>query len=204
VQDTNGALEAAMYIDLVLEEVIAVRLYTGPAFIPINRFLREVAKLSPSWRRNIAQNPTCTYAATVNWLISAIRKLSILTPVRKVFRGVKSKLPPTFQNRDEVGMVSVVDFGFMSTSLDEDVAISYMSAIKPNVLWEISCMNQGDCYHNGADVSFLSQYPHEKEILFPPLTMLVACNQYEDPHIENGCTSDGKVYEKVHVIPYYV
>ena len=41
------------------------------------------------------------------------------------------------------------------------------------VLWEIRCSEEtSDGFHCGADVSLLSQFPTEKEMLFPPLTML--------------------------------
>ena len=42
-----------------------------------------------------------------------------------------------------------------------------------NVLWEIRCGQEtAEGFHSGADVSLLSQYPSEQEMLFPPLTML--------------------------------
>ena len=41
------------------------------------------------------------------------------------------------------------------------------------VLWEIRCSEEtSDGFHCGADVSLLSQFPTEKEMLFPPLTYL--------------------------------
>eukprot|EP01052_Picozoa_sp_SAG31_P005326 SAG31_NODE_232_length_19710_cov_17.109581_4_plen_119_part_00 len=44
---------------------------------------------------------------------------------------------------------------------------------KPNVLWEIrSSPPTEDGYHSGADLTLLSQYPAEQEVLFPPLTLL--------------------------------
>ena len=59
-----------------------------------------------------------------------------------------------------------VQFGFMSTSFDKNVCISYMDQHGPNILWELMPTHETDeGFHIGADVSFLSQYPGEKEIL---------------------------------------
>ena len=46
-----GAAMAALEVtdaaaEKALAEVLAIRLYTGPAYVPINAFLREVAKVS--------------------------------------------------------------------------------------------------------------------------------------------------------------
>jgi hypothetical protein len=48
----------------------------------------------------------------------------------------------------------------------------------PNVLWKLHTQSESDAgYHRGADVSMLSQFEKEKEILFPPATMLVVQQQ---------------------------
>ena len=53
------------------------------------------------------------------------------------------------------------------------VSTHYIAKDKPNVLWEMHCSAETtEGLHSGADVSLLSQYPREKEMLFPPLTML--------------------------------
>ena len=38
---------------LTLEEVVAIRLYSGPAYAPINAFLRQVAKLDGVFLENV-------------------------------------------------------------------------------------------------------------------------------------------------------
>ena len=56
--------------------------------------------------------------------------------------------------------------GFMSTTVDRGVAAAYASAPgKPGLVFELS---QG-MVDRGADISFLSYYPHEREVLFAPL-----------------------------------
>ena len=64
---------------LSLEEVLAVRLYSGPAFQPINAFLREIGKLTGEFRRHMARHPELTFAATTRHLCRAIRKLADVT-----------------------------------------------------------------------------------------------------------------------------
>jgi hypothetical protein len=53
-----------------------------------------------------------------------------------------------------------------------------MSKVDKNVLWEIRCSEEtSEGFHCGADVSLLSQFPKEKEMLFPPPTMLKVLRQ---------------------------
>ena len=70
-------------------------------------------------------------------------------------------------------MVAGVDMGFMSTSRSCDTPIQYMTHRHSNVLWELSPRPPTDsAFHCGADISMLSQYQQEDEVLFPPCTML--------------------------------
>ena len=190
---------------LTLNEVLAVRLYSGPAFQPINEFLREIGKLSGEFRLQMARHRELTFAATTRHLCSAIRKLADVTRggeatapaaaspggasgwqrVRDnltaaiggrsitLYRGVRGELPPAFWDRDEAGMISAVDSGFMSTSKNRNTPIQYMQG-ELNVLWTLAATEPSDdAYHRGADISMLSQYAHEDEVLYPPCTMMI-------------------------------
>jgi hypothetical protein len=68
---------------LTRNEVIALRLYTGPGFQPINGFLRQAATLkagqTPNLRQEVLMNPLLTFSATIGHLIAGIRKLSYAT-----------------------------------------------------------------------------------------------------------------------------
>ena len=196
--------------------MLAIRLYTGPAYQPLNLFLREVSKLGADWRRRLARSHQFSYAATVKHLSDGLRKLArVSTEVRAgvvvaaracdvhrsgcccwyaavvfvrvmmpdvacvlqvamVYRGVRGELPEAFWLRDAFGMVTATDFGFMSTSFDRAVSKGFLgSGGGVCVLWEIECgAETDDGFHSAADVSLLSQFPGEKEMLFPPLTML--------------------------------
>jgi len=56
-----------------------VRLYSGPAFQPINAFLREIGKLTGEFRHHMARHRELTFAATTRHLCRAIRKLADVT-----------------------------------------------------------------------------------------------------------------------------
>lgn len=58
------------------EETLAVRLYSGPAFQPINVFLRQIASLTGKHRAAILRHADLTFSATVSHVCSAIRKLA--------------------------------------------------------------------------------------------------------------------------------
>jgi len=74
-------------------------------------------------------------------------------------------LPKTFMEKNKQGVRGGVEYGFMSTTVDKDVATSYAQGGVSTVM----CMAMG-MVDRGAYLSPFSQYPHEKEICFPPLT----------------------------------
>jgi len=155
-----------------------VRLYTGPGYQLINAFLRSITNLTGEYRREMMQHPRLTLAATVTHVIAAIRKLAAVSSEAEshavLWRGVRGQLPRGFWTPDEQGMVCAVDMAFMSTSRRRQTPIDYMgSEGADNVLWVLKQSREtDDGYHSGADISMLSQFEAEKEILFPPATML--------------------------------
>ena len=59
----------------------------------------------------------------------------------------------------------------MSTSKNRQTPVDYMGPGK-NVLWRLHAEPPSDnAFHRGADISLLSQFVGEKEVLFPPCTM---------------------------------
>mmetsp|Transcript_32106 Transcript_32106/g.64045 ORF Transcript_32106/g.64045 Transcript_32106/m.64045 type:complete len:226 (-) Transcript_32106:87-764(-) len=162
---------------LTMEEVLAVRLYSGPAYQVINGFLRQVSSLHGSIREHISQHVDVTFTATVRHLCCAIRKLGAITPLDEVqstlYRGVRGQLDPSFWTRtDSMGMLCAVDMAFMSTSKNQETPIDYM-APGDNVLWRLHASASSDSgFHRGADIALFSQFTGEDEILFPPMTML--------------------------------
>jgi len=78
------------------------------------------------------------------------------------------KLPEGFLNPDDYVEHLVrggVEFGFMSATSDREVAVKYAGECKPSMLFEIE---QGMA-DRAAALKWLSQYPHENELCFPPL-----------------------------------
>ena len=177
-------------MDLSLEEVLALRLYSGPGFQPINEFLRQLAALKGTYREEVSRSPVSSFGATVRNICTGIRKLANISSPDEarcvLYRGVRGELPKGVWIPDESGLVCVVDTAFMSTSRNRDTPIRYMAADGiPNVLWELKAGPESDsAYHIGADISFLSQFAHEDEILFPPCTMMVVQRQSASATLE--------------------
>jgi hypothetical protein len=163
---------------LTREEVLAIRLYSGPCYGPINTFLRQVAACTGKHRHALATHPLYSFAATCRHLTSAVRKLAAVATAEEstapLWRGVRGELKSSFWAKDEQGLVCAVDTAFMSTSRRRDTPIEYMDSLGPNVLWELHPRIESDtAYHYGADISMLSQFAAEAEVVFPPCTMLV-------------------------------
>jgi len=110
------------------------------------------------------------YTTTLHAINSAIVKLSKLTKASTVYRGVHDVvLPDQFWTPNMYGVRGGIDSGFLSTTLVRKEAMQYAADGKTaHLLFEI----QQGMIDRGADISFLSQYPFEKEILFNPLTGL--------------------------------
>ena len=164
-----GTALPAEHAFLTLDEVIAIRLYTGPAYQPINGFLRAIANLDGTFREAMAAEAGLTFCATVSHICGAIRKLAAIATASEaqcpLYRGVRGKLPPKVWLPDDAGLVCVTDTAFMSTSLVKSTPIAYMDAQEENVLWEIHAAEQDDIgYHRGADVAILSQFSAEREV----------------------------------------
>jgi hypothetical protein len=160
-------------------ELAAARLYTGPMYSKYNVALRATA--GGEFERGRFQE-LCHgngYVASLHAINSALLKLSRLTEVSRVlYRGCSDGvLPRTFWEADADGFRGGVELGIMSTTFDKKVALQYARACghvsqeqcsARSTIIEIS---QG-LADRGADLSWLSQYPDEKEVAFPPCTGL--------------------------------
>ena len=171
VETKNKLLAAAKEPTLLRVESIGARLYTGPMFVKYNAVLRGLGSPIAFLRKGFED--LClgnVYTTTLHVINSSIVKLSKLTHVTKVYRGVSGGvLPEAFWVPNDFGVCGGVESAFMSATTDPSVALTYASNPgKAGVVFEIA---QG-MVDRGADMAWVSQYPHEAEITFAPLTGL--------------------------------
>ena len=134
------------------------------AEISIHRFKKYNAVMRMT-EQELEDDSLNKYPTTIHVIQSLLRKLSrVSQPPKnsKVYRGLsRCKLPEEFFVPDEQGCKGGVEYGFLSTSADIEVALTYAGIQKnrPNpIIFELDIGKTS----MGADVSFLSQFPHEK------------------------------------------
>mmetsp|Transcript_38330 Transcript_38330/g.120666 ORF Transcript_38330/g.120666 Transcript_38330/m.120666 type:complete len:1644 (-) Transcript_38330:81-5012(-) len=165
--------------NLLPEEVLALQLYSGPMFRKYNTVLRKFPETE------VKALKSNNYVTTIFCVVSGIIKLSRVSELsesRLVFRGLKDlSLPQEFFTEDEYGVRGGIEFAMMSTTRDKSVALQYVGTGTATV-FEIVY----GAVDRGASIGFLSQYPDEDEILFPPLSFLEVVGQ---PRVEGGPAS---------------
>ena len=172
----NEQLEEKEIGKLSMQEFQAARLYTGPMYMKYNAVLRGLGEEGlPKIKKKVLFEDMMRlcgdsrYVTTLHCISSAIVKLSRLAKPQTVYRGLAGRvLPSEFWLGQGHGGV---EFAFMSTTADREVAMTYAKA---EVREAASCVMEVKMgmINRGADLSWLSQYPHEKEITFPPYTGL--------------------------------
>ena len=149
-------------------EMAGLRLWTGPMY------KRYAALL----RRELADSSE-GYKTTLHAINSGISKLCREWKIplhRKVYRGYCGmSLADSFLKKDKFGCSGGVEPSVLATTEEWDTAVFYSkrpakagSDRTAAIIFEIE-VGQVD---RGADISWLSQYPHEKEILFNALSNL--------------------------------
>ena len=182
----NKQLEAIDIGKLCMQEFHAARLYTGPMFMKYNAVLRGLGeeRMPNVTSKVLFENmkKLCgdsRYVTTLHCINSAIVKLSRLAKPQTVYRGLSGRaLPSEFWRGQGHGGV---EFAFMSTTADREVAMRYAKAENKEAA---SCVMevQMDMIDRGADLSWLSQYPDSRDIVFPPYTAL---------EVEGGDSEEG-------------
>ena len=108
-------------------EVIAGRAYTGPLYVKMNGSLRKASKKFGE-QEHLKGNSYTNLIYACNSFLRKASQMSIIPPKRKVYRGIKDVLLPLcFKACQEGGGRGGVDFGFLSTSTNEEVAASFIS-----------------------------------------------------------------------------
>ena len=117
------------------------------------------------------------YVTTIHAINSCVIKLSKLTKAGKVWRGIKgATLPKEFWTPNEMGVRGGIEYAFSSTTTDHEQALLYASSGSEGMVSDASTIfeMQMGMVDRGADLTWLSQYPHEREVLLPPLTGIEA------------------------------
>jgi hypothetical protein len=155
---TNDRLERAASKNRVTDAgVLALRLYSASTFAPMNKALRDKGA-------GRSAGELCRFRACIQSARKCLLKMAaIKRPHVDTFRGVTGYLAVKFES-ERIGM----DFAFFSATTEREVASKFVGSAKTSVLFEIAYIS--GC--PGVDISELSVYPGQKEVLFPPCTGL--------------------------------
>ena len=105
------------------------------------------------------------FTNTIHALCSAIKKLQAIAddaPATRLYRGLGG-----LSVREFLASLGFADKAFMSTTKSAKVALDYSGKGPGSIL--VIDFNMAS---RGAAIQFLSQFPHEEELLFPPLTAM--------------------------------
>jgi len=143
-------------------EVAALRIYTTSAFTHINTPLRDTARFNEG-----KPHPLAVSSALMVRGLKKLRQVDAAhaqaTERQVLWRGMKDvEVTEQFSKRGGT------ELGAMSTTRDMGVAIDY-SRSRRSLIFKIVTENQ---LQRGADLQWLSAFPNESEVLFPPLTYM--------------------------------
>jgi len=168
-------------------DVLGLRLYTGPGYLPLNGSLRA---------------HTHRFPVTQFCIDRAVGRLSQVGNVKQLFRGLRKKMHPRWSRLYEVyrgaghHKLALVDCAFVSTTLDTEVAAgpTFGGPVVFQLRTRDPVRNEGTgmgfiC--DGGSIGWASQYPEEAEVLLPSNTILVPqlrCKHMErrEPSIPKG------------------
>jgi len=164
--------------------VAALRLYTSNAFRSINNPLRNRDKAKPY-----------PFPVTLLLITDGIRKLRAVgaagdeaNATISLYRGMRNvDLPADFLQRGGTELAP------MSTTSNVSIALRY-SASAHGVLFKLQTHSSME---RGADLTFLSCFPGEREFLFPPLTYLQPAKPVKKEQVQLA----GKAFTVVEVEP---
>jgi hypothetical protein len=161
---------------LTKAQVLALRLYTSNSYWRINKPLRDGCT---------ADSPH-PYAATTYYIYDAIRQLRGArrgepTATRTFWRGMD-----VMGDTDEFLKHGGTEMACVSTTEDLSVARKYAKIEGPDKVANplLLRVQSNSLFNCGADIQWLSMYPEEREVLFPPLTYL---RPMGEPVVEDGC-----------------
>ena len=185
VQHAN-ALEA----ELIVEHVVALRLYTTAAYSSINNPLRSATAGRPH-----------PLAITVAYLTDGIKRLRAVNATRDdrdrpcdFWRGMRNlEVPKSFAQEGGTEQAP------MSTSSNINIALQYSNKAQKRVLFKVHTIGFMD---RGADLQFLSAFPAEVEYLYPPLTFLKPRRGMTGELLKDTVQIDGIDFTVIEVQPH--
>lgn len=164
--------------------VLALRLYTTSSYKSINDPMRQSPPVLPH-----------PFAATLYFISDALSKLRevqgkdpLVHNTTLIFwRGMKN-----LSITEEFVRTGGTEMACMSTTSSQEVAIDFAKSDSPLLFKFVS----KSFMSHGANISFLSVYPGEKEVLYPPLTYLRPIKLSRE-------SVGGKVYQVAEVEPVF-
>jgi len=179
--EINARLRRMGLPSMTMIELIACRIYTGPMGTKYQKMIRTYTAgkyQGQEWRFE-EERRMCMgnkYPTTIHVIQSAIAKLGKINPSQKGYSGLEAMLLPErfWDDHPDLNAKGGVEGAFMSLSTNRDVAVYYASKKKQKQEQKFGVLLEVDMstMDRGAEVSWLAQYPHEEEILLPPLTHL--------------------------------
>jgi hypothetical protein len=162
--------------DLIVPQVVGMRLYSTAAYMEINNPLRDQD-------RYLKKEPH-KLPITVAFIREALQKLRQVDALSgessrgmDLYRGMKDVAMPK-----EFFVKGGTELAPMSTTSDLKVAMEYSASAKA-VLLRIRTKN---FMQRAPEISYLSAFPNEKEYLFPPLTFLMPTGVTETLEVDDA------------------
>jgi hypothetical protein len=171
-------------------EVFSLRLYTTLAYLHMNNPLRD--------DKRYARGEPVPLPAVSHWAANAIKKLRAVHAESEeqaavvLWRGMRS-----MRVTEEFMLQGGTELAFMSTTTDLAVAVRY-SLSRQSLIFKIlvpSFMSRG------ADLAWLSAFPDEAEVLYPPLTYLKPTGRTDRVDAKD-CDGNPVTFTVVEVTPY--
>jgi hypothetical protein len=153
-------------------EVVAMRLYTTMAYKFMNNPLRDDNRYDTG---RACPLPVATHFAAEG--AKKLRALHVDSGATTLWRGLRN-----LEAADDFMQKGGTELGFMSTTRDLDVAVRYCLS-SHSLIFKLDVQN---FMTMGADVQWLSAFPDEAEILYPPLTYLKPTGRTESLEVDTG------------------
>jgi hypothetical protein len=169
---------SAQEAKLTRGEVVALRLYTTLAHSSINDPLRSKERCSDP----------CPLPATTRFAYDATKKLRALNAGASncknmvLWRGMRD-----LKVTDDFLAQGGTELGFMSTTRQVDVAVRYsLSSVERGQALLLFKILVPIFVSSGAELRWVSAFPREDEVLFPPLTFLQPTGRVDRLEAQRG------------------